>query len=221
MKTFKQFLNEQSYTPKTLNDYLKSLGYTRLGAGLDQTAWLDPSKNHILKIFGTARKGTEEYKSGSHTEDHMMFKMWAEYCNSHRGNKFLPKFYGWEAFEWDDKKFLQIKMEKLGKLPKDVGLALQDVMSYFAIESDSLRRKKNKIFMRGDIGKHHGRDANEGLNKLAILLGEQDFNLLYDTIAEIGDMGRKHGYGIDLHMGNFMYRSDGTPVIVDPFAEFV
>jgi hypothetical protein len=41
--------------------------------------------------------------------------------------------------------------------------------------------------------------------------------LFAQTVKQLSDIGRKKGYGIDLHSGNFMLGSDGEIVINDPF----
>jgi hypothetical protein len=217
MKTFKQFILEWSHTPDSITKYLKARGYKLLGKGVDQTAFLEPSTGEVLKVFGSHWSGDNP--------SHHMFKYWADYCKKHSSNPFLPKFSGWTEFtyEADGKKYLQIRMEKLQKLPNKLGSVLSD-LSYEIESSDNPRVLKQKIIkclgmQDEEMWKHAGLNINffDEINKLAILLGEKDFNLLIDTIIDLSKIAKKQNYDIDLHNGNFMHRNDGTPIIVDPW----
>ena len=57
-----------------------------------------------------------------------------------------------------------------------------------------------------------------GVAKIIKFLGgpERAKNLL-ETVRTVVKFGKKHGYNIDLHSGNYMQRSDGTTVVNDPF----
>ena len=217
MRSFKEFLVEWSYTDIGVNSYMKKQGYDKLGAGVDQTAWHKPGENTIIKIFGTQKDVYDK-----HSADHIMFKFFAEYCEKHKGNKFLPKFYGWESFEWNNQKYLQIRMEMLAKLTPELGEALETAVAFRAVQADPLTRTNQKKSLMNFssyyeiFSARHGRE-HDGAAQLAMLLGEKGLSQLYDTVAELGILGRAHNWGIDLHRGNFMMRSDGTPVIVDPW----
>jgi hypothetical protein len=52
---------------------------------------------------------------------------------------------------------------------------------------------------------------------LAIFFGRKKFNLLWDTLCDMSDLAKEHGWYLDLHSDNFMHRNDGIPVIVDPW----
>ena len=40
---------------------------------------------------------------------------------------------------------------------------------------------------------------------------------LLQTVQQVKTFAMQHGYGIDLHRGNYMQRPDGTIVVNDPF----
>lgn len=218
MKTFKQYITEYSRTDPGVNQHLINLGYTKLGKGVDQTAWL-AKDGTVLKIFGADK----QKRLDLFTKDHKMFAEWAKYCEQNSSNKFLPKFYGWETFEYSEQIYLQIKTERLHKLSLKVGLALQDVLAFYGTgvsQSKSIKQRMadmepEEIGMAGND--RRSLNTVDGVAELILLLGEKDFNLLYDTIVNIAEIGRRNRWGIDLHKGNFMMRNDGTPVIVDPF----
>lgn len=89
MKT-KEFIIEFSDTDPEIEKILSNKGYKKLGAGVDQTAFLEPGTGLVLKIFGTHEShlrngmGRPEF-----TASQRMFKFWADYCNAHSNNPFF------------------------------------------------------------------------------------------------------------------------------------
>lgn len=211
MTSFKEFLCEWSHTDLGVDAHMIKLGYKELGSGVDQTAWMKPGEETIIKIFGTAEDKSKRQKF---TKNHLMFKWWAEYCKKNESNPFLPKFVGWEAFEHKGEKYLQIRMERLDKLPFDIGHALENSLAFWAVQKSEFERQAGLHRIKNFKDDSY---QNEGIAQLMMLLGEEHFDLLFKTISDLAKVGRKNGWGIDLHKGNFMFRNDGTPVIVDPF----
>lgn len=221
---FKEFLKEWSSTAPGIKSYLQRKGYKFLKAGVDQSAYLEPKTGRVLKIFGTQ---TGSKKTGE-TEDQKMFKFWASYCAAHKSNEFLPQFDGWKSFEYDGEHYLQIRMEKLQKLPQNLADCLEKLASNAKHNAD---RKAYKKSMDAAIGQHRAEfldddwgdefEMDKGpldqLNQLVILLGKQQFDLLWDTMCKLEDISAAKGWIFDLHGGNFMHRNDGIPVIVDPW----
>jgi hypothetical protein len=213
MISFKQYIVEYSHTSKEIRPYLEKKGYKFLGKGVDQSAYLEPKTGYVLKIFGTQKNND----GTNYTEDQKMFKVWVDYCTKNKTNKFLPKFFGWETFEYDDKKYLQIRMETYGKIHKHVGLAV----SYlgYAINGGWIKQPDFfKAFDRDTFEQFNlSKEEIDGMRKLVISIGFYGFEKLWKTLQELSDIRKKNGYGWDLHNENFMYRNDGTPVIVDPW----
>jgi hypothetical protein len=87
-------LQEYSKTSNKVDKILKAKGYKRLGAGVDQTAYLEPGTGYVLKVFGT--QGGESFSA-----DQKMFFAWAKYCMKNTDNPFLPRFAGYESFVLD------------------------------------------------------------------------------------------------------------------------
>ena len=190
---------------------LSKKGYKFLGKGADQAAYLEPSTGQVLKIFGTE----EGLKPGSLSPEQKMAVHWIDYCKKHKNNPFLPRFSGWETFEFNDHNYLMIRMERLGKLPSNWPLAL-----------DRLSRKVYNEFGTPPIGGHAARQKHAGQagtaelkaeDELIVYLGQEMYDLLWDTCEDIAREGIKQGYRYDLHGFNFMMRSDGTLVIADPW----
>lgn len=169
----------------------------------------------MLKVFGADIR--------ERNEAHNMFELWANYCKDRPNNPFLPKFSGWTKFTYEDNNYLQIRMEKLQHLPQKLAFSLESVADEI---HQSLSPKHVKLEILNAIGDKTGADLFDKdivirnfdeINKLAIMLGKKDFNLLLDTIMDLSKIADGHSYDFDLHGKNFMHRNDGTPVIVDPW----
>ena len=210
-----EITNEWSNTNPGIRNALEKKGYQYLGAGLDQTAYLEPSTGQVLKIFGADDEGRTQ------NPGHKMFETWVAYCQANAGNPFLPKFSGWKKFEFGGETYLQIRMERLDKFPYrweeglevlsiavDAGIPLETIFGYVGNDSNGPHGQGNLRVVTLRI---------EMINELVLHLGEEGMTQLYNTMKELHDIGRRSGWHWDLHYGNFMIRNDGTPVIVDPW----
>jgi hypothetical protein len=197
-------LTEYSRTSNKIDKILKAKGYKRLGAGVDQTAYLEPGTGLVLKVFGT--QGGESFSA-----DHKMFFAWAKYCMKNSTNPFLPHFGGYDSFVLDGDRYLQIRQEPLQSLGV-VGHVLELLAT--AIEEDGIQTLEE--------AEEFVKDFNEqyvpALKKLKQQLGPGGLDLMFSTILRLYLVGKKNGWNFDLHASNFMRRADGTPVIVDPWA---
>jgi len=196
-------LQEFSTTSKKVERILKTKGYKKLGAGVDQTAYLEPSTGLVLKVFGT--QGGESF-----SPDHRMFFTWAKYCMKNSKNPFLPKFSGYESFVLDGDRYLQIRQELLkpaGRVGSLLGLFSEVVDGE---ENSTLQDAED--YVAGSYPSYI-----PDLQKLKNQLGPKGLQLLFSTMQTVFRKGTRRGYTFDLHAGNFMTRSDGTPVIVDPW----
>jgi hypothetical protein len=196
-------LQEYSTTSSKIDKILKAKGYKRLGAGVDQTAYLEPGTGYVLKVFGT--QGGESFSA-----DHKMFFAWAKYCMKNSNNPFLPRFADYESFVLDGDRYLQIRQELL-KPAGRVGLVLEIFAE--AIEEDDADTLREAEIYVAEFNRSYVPD----LQKLKKQLGPKGLQLLFSTMLQVYLLGRRSGYNFDLHAGNFMARSDGTPVIVDPW----
>lgn len=196
-------LNEYSTTSKKIDRILAKKGYKKLGAGVDQTAYLEPGTGYVLKVFGT--QGGESFSA-----DHKMFFAWAKYCMKNSNNPFLPRFADYESFVLDGDRYLQIRQEAL-KPAGRVGLVLEIFAE--AIEEDGADTLDEAEEYVADFNRSYISD----LQKLKKQLGPKGLQLLFSTMLQVYRLGRRSGYNFDLHAGNFMARGDGTPIIVDPW----
>jgi hypothetical protein len=197
-------LQEFSTTSKKIDRVLKAKGYKKLGAGVDQTAYLEPGTGYVLKVFGT--QGGESFSA-----DHKMFFTWAKYCMKNSNNPFLPRFVDYESFVLDGDRYLQIRQEALKPLGV-VGQVLELLAT--AIEEDGIRTLPEAEEFIEDFNERY----IPALKKLKQQLGPGGLESMFNTILRLYKMGSKNGWFFDLHSGNFMQRPNGTPVIVDPWA---
>jgi len=196
-------LQEFSTTSKKVERILKTKGYKKLGAGVDQTAYLEPSTGLVLKVFGT--QGGKSF-----SPDHRMFFAWAKYCMKNSKNPFLPKFGGYESFVLDGDRYLQIRQELL-KPAGRVGFLL-GLFSEVVDGEEGTTLQDAEDYVAGSYPSYI-----PDLQKLKNQLGPKGLQLLFSTMQTVYLKGTRRGYTFDLHAGNFMTRSDGTPVIVDPW----
>lgn len=82
----KQVLDEFSTMDNDIYKALAAKGYSWLGKGVDQEAYLEPGGKTVLKIFGT------QGNQGKLSADQKMFAEWADFCQKNSDNPFLPKF---------------------------------------------------------------------------------------------------------------------------------
>ena len=192
-----QVLDEFSSMHSGIRKALEAKGYQRLGKGVDQEAYLEPGGKTVLKIFGT--QGNQNKLSA----DQKMFAQWADFCQRNSDNPFLPKFSGWETFEFKGKLYLQIRTEflkpsgELGYAISVLGRVLDSGRSdYYSLEKDFPSEYK----------------------RVSKAVGEQNVPLLLNTLLElIHKTQKKKSYNWDLHAGNIMRRPNGTPVLNDPY----
>ena len=199
-----QELEEYSQTDVGIRRALEKKGYKFLKAGVDQSAYLEPGTNMVLKVFGTQEDGDR------FSEDHMMFFKWAKYCDKHKDNEFLPKFYGYDSFIFKGHRYLQIRQEFLFQLDHGTG----DLLAAMA---DDVEENGNFETFIKLIPIEYGSNIQLAFEDLVRLVGPAGVDKLYSTIKKLNKIGNTKDWYLDLHSDNFMKRDDGTPVIVDPW----
>ncbi len=190
-------------------------GYQYLGSGIDKQAYLEPGTGQVLIIFGY-RKGMKDF-----SPDQRMFIDWINYCNKNANNPHLPKFSGFESFQFHGKNYIQARMEALKELPDDVGYLVHQI-------DDVVHEKKKKQNFQKQIKNISSyatfASSEEGDNTyyeledtIEYLGGEQAAMNLLQTVYQVKQFAKQHQFTVDLHRGNYMARSDGTIVVNDPF----
>ena len=207
-----EIIDEWSDIHSDIKKDLKKKGYKFLGSGVDQMAFLEPGSGLVLKIFGT-----QDYlhsKPDSFSDDHKMFFIWAKFCMKNPNNPFLPKFYGYESFVYDNCNYLQIRQEQL----KESG----DIGDYVSSASEYMRyglSAKELFALAKKQSKHDDSDDEDGYSEVIQciqLLGEKGALLLLKTLEQLRAIGKEHKWIWDLHDENVMCRGK-TPVIIDPW----
>lgn len=195
---------------------LHNKGYQYLGGGIDKQAYLEPGTGQVLVIFGYSKwaKGGSDF-----SVDQRMFVDWAKYCKKNQANPHLPRFSDWASFDYQGKRYLQIRMEPLQELSdylKMLVVDLEEVAKYSRSNPKTAYKKIANFANHNllDAGEIDDLDHKEVVKRLG---GEQAAYALLKTVYDVKKFGKQHGFNIDLHGGNYMQRSDGTIVVNDPF----
>lgn len=196
-----------------ISQALAKKGYQYLGGGIDKQAYLEPGTGQVLIVFGY-RKGVKDF-----SPDQRMFIDWISYCNKNKNNPHLPKFSGFESFQFQGKNYIQARMEPLQELPDDVGMLVAQIDDVVKNAKQNFKRQIKNIssyatFASADQGDSMHYELEDTIKYLG---GEQAAMNLLKTVYGVKQFGRQHGFSIDLHRGNYMARADGTIVVNDPF----
>jgi hypothetical protein len=208
-----ELLNE-AYVDPEIDTILKKKGYQFLGKGTDQYVYAEPNTGLVLKIFGTS-KGTSGSASDL-TNAQKSFKTFYDAIKADPDNEFLPNIFGYAPFMFKGKPYLQIRMERLLPFTGPDVDEWNYVLADFATEAEDATYNSGKEFVNS-LEKKLNKENDRHIQQLAILLGRKGLEKLFDTILMLNRIAKKNNYVLDLHDGNFMLGSDGTPVISDPF----
>jgi hypothetical protein len=192
---------------------LQDKGYQYLGSGVDKQAWLEPGTGQVLIVFGY-RKGVDDF-----SPDQRMFIDWITYCNKNANNPHLPKFSGFESFQFQGKNYIQARMERLNEVPARI----KELVSYLDHAADHMGNKDfdaalKRLTFAGNYDEEADEFQYDTVEQIVDFLGgpERAADLL-NTVHQVKQFSRQHGYSLDLHSGNYMQRANGTIVVNDPF----
>ena len=197
-----------------ISQYLAKRGYQYLGGGIDKQAYLESSTGQVLIVFGY-RKEYSEF-----SPDQRMFINWINYCNKNKDNPHLPRFSGFETFQFQGKNYIQARMEALRELPDEVGYLVGN------IEEVTMQMGRGNFDRAMKILTGYAQDSSyegdqplwyEVKDSINFLGGPERAKNLLKTVKTVQQFAKKHNYSIDLHRGNYMARPDGTIVVNDPF----
>ena len=194
---------------------LMDKGYKYLGSGIDKQAYLEPSTGQVLLIFGY-RKNVDDF-----SPDQRMFIDWINYCNKNKNNTHLPKFSGFESFQFQGKNYIQARMEPLQELPQTIRnvIYLLDEAAKYAGRGN-FDRAWEKISDWAEQESFDNDDEPEWFDTekvIGLLGGLEQAKGLLKTVYLVKKFAKMHQFSLDLHSGNFMMRIDGTIVVNDPF----
>ena len=197
-----------------ISQYLAKKGYKYLGGGIDKQAYLEPG-GQVLIVFG--------YRQGTifdFSPDQRMFVNWINYCNKNSNNPHLPKFSGFESFEFQGRRYIQARMEALRELPGEVGNLVGNIEEAVRkLRKNNYDTAFNTLINYAQHSSYEDEDPYyyEIENTMELLGGPERAKNLLKTVKTVQQFARKHNYSIDLHRGNYMARPDGTIVVNDPF----
>jgi hypothetical protein len=219
------FVTEFSDTDPGVKRSLEKRGYRFLGQGVDQMAFAEPGTGHVLKIFGT--QCNQKGGTPALSPDQKMFKTYAEFCAKNQDNPYLPRIYGWETFVWKN------KVNRATPSNPIRGEEFKEDCLYLQIRTERLRPVSNKFSrfyeaMGADVawGRdfrsfHKDMESSDVQDWYSSITDNpesiQRMKKLYDTMQTLYKIGERRNFSWDLHGGNVMQRSDGTPVITDPW----
>lgn len=207
------FIYEAKMDPG-IKEVLTKKGYKFVGKGQDQDVYLAPDGT-IMKIFGY-EKDSRNFSRGQQS-----FIDFATFCQKNPNNKFLPQFGGWETFDFNGQRYLQIKSERLFEveksMSKQVAWILEDLTSFVRLHGAAKGAEKFFNIMLDPIDPKRTAARDAAAQVVMLLGGKEDLKLFARTVEQLGKIAHRKGYGFDLHGGNFMLGSDGEIVINDPF----
>ena len=196
-----------------ISQYLAKRGYQYLGGGIDKQAYLEPG-GQVLIVFGYRPGNTENF-----SPDQRMFIDWIKYCNQNKSNPHLPRFTGFESFQFQGKNYIQARMERLNEVPARI----KELVSYLDHAADHMGAKDfdaalKRLTFAGNYDEEADEFRYDTVEQIVDFLGgpERAANLL-NTVHQVKQFSRQHGYSLDLHSGNYMQRANGTIVVNDPF----
>ncbi len=196
-----------------ISQALAKKGYQYLGGGIDKQAYLEPGTGQVLVVFGY-RKGMKDF-----SPDQRMFIDWIAYCNANKNNPHLPKFSGFESFQFHGQNYIQARMEALRELPDEVGDLVGQLDQVTKKKYQDYRKQlktaaQYATFQSSEEGNNTWYELEDVIEYLG---GEQAAENLLQTVYQVQKFAKQHRFTVDLHRGNYMQRSDGTIVVNDPF----
>jgi hypothetical protein len=132
----------------------------------------------------------------------------------------LPRFSGFETFEYQGKNYIQARMEALRELPDEVGYLVGNIEEAVQkVRKTNFDAAFNTLINYAQQSSYEGDEPYyyEIENTMELLGGPDAAKNLLKTVKIVQQFARKHNYSIDLHRGNYMARPDGTIVVNDPF----
>jgi len=205
---------------KKIFDKLKSLGYEKLGSGLDATVWAK-DENHVIKILMPSRT-----IPGTVAAAERGFLTFYNFCKARPELPNLPKFIdiGGEhhtVFELGGIPYRQIAMEKLQPIKNG---SFEEAMVWILSDlASSIRATWTSVAKELQMSETWQLDSKMSdmprlvTEKLSDPATYKQYGILFQTMGRLYQLGLKNGLGWDLHTENAMQRKDGTIVIVDPY----
>jgi hypothetical protein len=205
----------------TIDQTLRSAGYTELGSGADASVWTKDAGT-VIKIIVPEDEGTLSQAAET-------FKKFYEFCMKHQQVECLPKFIKiqgqhYTEFEIQGQTYLQIAMEQLYPLTNgSLEEGIVWLFSHYATQNTPWEQINKELgsdqgwelYVR-DYENIQARTLASTWTKLN-KRKKAELALLYTVMVLLFKTGQINKLGWDLHTENVMKRRDGTLVIIDPW----
>ena len=202
---------------KTIATQLKAAGYSNVGTGADSTVWAKDD-SHIIKILMPEDLGTKAEQ---------VFRKFYEFAMSHQDLACMPRFNEINTVDINGKDYTQIEMERLSPIEK--GTFMEGVIWFFS-DFCQARESWDKVDLAMGLSdtwewypyaKSSKAIANVYVRQWQDLMYDKKsysmYRQLYNVMKLLYNTGTINKFGWDLHTANVMQRSNGQPVIIDPW----
>jgi hypothetical protein len=218
-----EFTTEAEYNTSNAKEIayqLKTAGYRSVGSGVDATVWAKDD-SHVIKILMPDDLGSKAEQ---------VFRKFYEFSIAHQNLACVPRFNEVNTIDINGKDYLQIEMERL--IPIQKGSLLEGVVWFFSDYCQDRRTKKSWDEAKdsleltdtwilypyarssktiADLFTKQWQDLMYNKKSYAV------YNQLYTVMQLLYNTGKINQFGWDLHTENVMQRSNGQPVVTDPW----
>ena len=202
---------------KAIANQLKAAGYSNVGTGADSTVWAKDD-SHIIKILMPEDLGTKAEQ---------VFRKFYKFAMSHQDLECMPRFNEVNTIDINGKDYTQIEMERLAPIEK--GTFMEGVIWFFS-DFCQARESWDKVDHAMGLSdtwewypyaKSSKSIANVYIRQWQDLVYDKKsysmYRQLYNVMKLLYTTGTINKFGWDLHTANVMQRSNGQPVIIDPW----
>ena len=202
---------------KAIANQLKAAGYSNVGTGADSTVWAKDD-SHIIKILMPEDLGSKAEQ---------VFRKFYEFSMSHQDLTCMPRFNEVNTVDINSKDYTQIEMERLNPIEK--GTFMEGVIWFFSdfCQAQESWDKVDHAMGLSDTwewypyAKSSKSIANVYIRQWQDLMYDKKsysmYRQLYNVMKLLYNTGTINKFGWDLHTANVMQRSNGQPVIIDPW----
>lgn len=182
------------YFSPSLIDHFTKMRYTLIGRGADSLVFISPNRD-IVKIVGANK-----------TEAHRIVDKWVEFCKKHSDTHLLPQHITQSAFIYEDNDYVQVRMERLFRLPSSMEDSFEQVVDHI-LASSIIDDAKELI----------AADSEEHPGMVEVLNAVENFDELFVVVKALDKIAESNGWDLDLHSDNAMLDDHGKLVIIDPW----
>ena len=227
-------LMESEFRPNDkvwLSNYMSKLGFKKHASGWDKIVWVNEDGEIMLAV------------GPLNDERNEVFVEWINFCNQHKGRKFLPKIEAPKKITNPETGTSVLiaaseRLFEMSAISDHVGQALEFFTSeadYASNKSTFLKAVKDYIrnpealeYTNKELAQRRGRiffsrlalEIASGLEYLILHMGASEIYGLASMIYDVVKEGERNNFTNDLHSGNFMISQNGDMVINDPWVKY-